>query len=84
MTDNTNANANANDFTISITIRDTFRTKCRALEQYLYAHRIKPRSWSKDENNLTVWEYPTTQSLVDLIRQYVSLQVFETGWEARR
>lgn len=76
---------NYDNGTIEITINsDTFETKNRALEQYLYSHRIKPRKWFKDENSLTVWEYKVTPLLISTIERFMYITLFGTGWDARR
>ena len=62
----------------------TFETKNRALEQFLYKRYIKPQGWTKDENNMTVWTYNITPSVLELIDQYAKMQIFGTGWEAKR
>lgn len=63
---------------------ETFETKNRALEQFLYKRYIKPLNWTKDENNLTVWSYKVTPSVLELVDQYAKMQLFGTGWEAKR
>lgn len=63
---------------------DEFHTKNRALEQFLYARRIRPDGWFKDANNFTVWRYRKTDELMETVNLYAHMQVFGTGWRENR
>lgn len=61
----------------------TFTTSNRALEQYLFMHRIRHQSWHRDENGLTVWTYNTTKLLIETINNFLQMEVYGTGWDAK-
>lgn len=62
----------------------TFTTSNRALEQYLFMHRIRHKTWHRDENGLTVWTYNTTKLLVETINNFLQMEVYGTGWDAKK
>ena len=48
----------------------TFETNSRKLEQFLYMHDISHVSWHKDEDNMTVWVYPDTEEVREVVSEY--------------
>lgn len=47
-------------------------TSNRALEQFLYAHRI-PFHTQRKENGMTHWVYPVEPRLLEIVREYLNL-----------
>ena len=48
----------------------TFETNSRKLEQFLFMHDISHVSWHKDEDNMTVWVYPNTEEVREVVNEY--------------
>ena len=48
----------------------TFETKSRKLEQFLFMHNIRHTTWKKDAFNMTVWVYPATEEVMDVVEEY--------------
>lgn len=48
----------------------TIRTSCRKLEQILFALGVHHLSWEKDPDGMTVWVYPNTDKVKQIINWY--------------
>lgn len=51
-------------------VANTFETNSRKLEQFLFLHDIHHISWRKDDDGMTVWEYPRTKDAVRVVDEY--------------
>ena len=49
---------------------NTFKTSARKLEQFLFVHDIHHQSFYKDEDNMTVWVYPNTEEVREVVDEY--------------
>lgn len=45
----------------------TIRTTNRKLEQILFALGVHHLSWEKNEDNMTVWIYPNTEKVQQIV-----------------
>ena len=50
--------------------KSVFETSSRKLEQFLYVHDIHHQSFYKDLDNMTVWVYPDSEELRDVVDEY--------------
>ena len=55
---------------MNTTSTPTFETNARKLEQFLFVHDIHHQSFYKDEDNMTVWVYPDSEELRDVVDEY--------------
>lgn len=49
---------------------NTFETTSRKLEQFLFMHDIFHTSWHKDADNMTVWVYPNTPEVREVVGEF--------------
>lgn len=51
-----------------------FETSSRKLEQFLFVHDIFHSGFHKNEDNMTVWEYPNTPEVMDVVEEFRAIQ----------
>lgn len=56
-----------------MTTMNTFETSNRKLEQFLFAHFIRYKSWYKSDDNMTVWVYDDTPEVKKVVAEYRAL-----------
>lgn len=49
---------------------NVFETSSRKLEQFLFAHCIQHIGYHKDEDGMTVWEYPKTAEVSRVVTEF--------------
>ena len=47
-----------------------FETTSRKLEQFLFVHDIQHESFYKNEDNMTVWVYPNSEEVQEVVAEY--------------
>lgn len=55
---------------MNTTATATFETNARKLEQFLFVHDIHHQSYYKDRDNMTVWVYPNTEEVREVVAEY--------------
>lgn len=51
-----------------------FETSSRKLEQFLFVHDIFHVGFHKNEDNMTVWEYPKTPEVMGVVEEFRAIQ----------
>lgn len=51
-----------------------FETSSRKLEQFLFVHDILHVGFHKDDDNMTVWEYPKTPEVMEIVKEFRAIQ----------
>lgn len=51
-------------------VTDTFKTCNFKLEQFLFAHDIRFKSWRKNDDGLTEWVYDKTPELTRVVEEF--------------
>lgn len=51
-----------------------FETSSRKLEQFLFVHDIPYASFYKNEDNMTVWVYPMTAEVMEVVEEFRAIQ----------
>lgn len=54
--------------------KDIFTTSSRKLEQFLFVHDIFHTGFHKDDDNMTVWEYPNTPEVMEIVEEFREIQ----------
>ena len=56
--------------TTATTSASTFETNSRKLEQFLFMHDIQHKRFYKNEDNMTVWVYPNSAEVREVVGEY--------------
>lgn len=51
-----------------------FETSSRKLEQFLFIHDIRHIGFYKNEDNMTVWQYPYTEEVMEVVSEFRAIQ----------
>ena len=51
-----------------------FETSSRKLEQFLFIHDIHHIGLYKNEDNMTVWQYPYTEEVMEVVSEFRAIQ----------
>ena len=51
-----------------------FETSSRKLEQFLFIHDIHHIGSYKNEDNMTVWQYPYTEEVMEVVSEFRAIQ----------
>lgn len=51
-----------------------FETSSRKLEQFLFVHDIRHIGFYKNEDNMTVWQYPADSETMRVVEEFRAIQ----------
>lgn len=67
-----------------MTANGVFETSSRKLEQFLFIHDIRHSGWRKDDDGMTVWQYPDTDEVNHVVTEFREIMTRRKLREERR
>ena len=63
---------------------NVFETSSRKLEQFLYLHDIRHMGYHKDDDGMTVWEYPYNAEVKHVVTEFREIMARRSQRDDRR